>query len=87
MLAGLDWVILGGESFPEARSFNLEWARDVLGQCRESGVPCFVKQMGANPIDVGHPIALDDLKGGDMAEWPVELQVREWPHQEGRSAA
>jgi hypothetical protein len=29
--------------------------------------------MGANAIDVGYPIVLDDLKGGDMAEWPIEL--------------
>jgi hypothetical protein len=43
--------------------------------------------MGANLIDVGYPIVLDDLKGGDMAEWPIELQVREWPCQEGRSPA
>jgi protein gp37 len=86
-LAGLDWVILGGESGPEACSFDLEWARDVLGQCREVGVPCFVKQMGANPIDVGYPIVLDDLKGGDMAEWPADLRVRQWPRLESRSVA
>jgi hypothetical protein len=43
--------------------------------------------MRANPVDVGHLIVLDDLKGGDIAEWPVDLKVREWPRQEDRSAA
>jgi hypothetical protein len=35
--------------------------------------------MGANPVDVSYPIVLAVPKGGDMAEWPLELRVREWP--------
>ena len=50
-LPGLDWVIVGGESGPEARPFNTEWARSALAQCREAGVPCFVKQMGTHCYD------------------------------------
>jgi len=44
---GLDWVIVGGESGPGARPFDVAWARSTIRQCRESGVACFVKQMGA----------------------------------------
>lgn len=48
-LRRLDWVVVGGESGPGARPFNLSWARDILRQCREAGVPCFIKQLGALP--------------------------------------
>lgn len=40
----IDWVIVGGESGPKARPCNVEWIRDIVRQCREAGVPCFVKQ-------------------------------------------
>jgi protein gp37 len=46
----LDWVIVGGESGPGARAFNLKWARDIARQCKLFGTACFVKQLGANPI-------------------------------------
>lgn len=47
---GLDWVIVGGESGPGARPFDLEWARQTVQQCREAGVACFVKQMGSHVV-------------------------------------
>jgi protein gp37 len=46
---GLDWVIVGGESGRNAAPCQVEWIRDVVRQCREAGVPCFVKQLGAVP--------------------------------------
>jgi protein gp37 len=45
----IDWVIVGGESGPGARPFDIEWARQVVRQCKAAGVPCFVKQLGADP--------------------------------------
>lgn len=54
---GIDWVIVGGESGPRARPFDIAWARSVMAQCREAGVPVFVKQLGAMP--------LTDPYGGD----------------------
>lgn len=45
---GIDWVIIGGESGPGARPFDLDWARDLVRQCRRAGVAPFVKQLGAN---------------------------------------
>lgn len=44
---GLDWVVVGGESGPGARPCDLVWIRSIVGQCKEAGVPCFVKQLGA----------------------------------------
>ncbi|HLK54380.1 MAG TPA: phage Gp37/Gp68 family protein, partial [Candidatus Angelobacter sp.] len=46
----LDWVVAGGESGPGARPFNIEWARLIVSQCHASGVPVFVKQLGAKPF-------------------------------------
>lgn len=93
------WLVIGGESGPGARPFDLAWARSVLKQCREGGVPCFVKQLGAWPFDgakwnhgglaplqlrkkgqkIKPWINLVDPKGGDIAEFPEDLRVREWP--------
>ena len=46
----IDWVIVGGESGPNARPCNIAWIRDIVNQCKEAGVSCFVKQLGANPV-------------------------------------
>ena len=48
----LGWVIVGGESGGGARPFDVQWARDAVRQCREAGVPAFVKQLGARPHKV-----------------------------------
>lgn len=48
-LPRIDWVIVGGESGPGARPFNIAWAESLIEQCRRAGVACFVKQLGANP--------------------------------------
>lgn len=40
----LDWVIVGGESGPGARPMEIAWVADIVAQCKEAGVPCFVKQ-------------------------------------------
>jgi protein gp37 len=89
----IGWVIVGGESGPGARPCRVEWIRSVLAQCRAAGVPAFCKQLGARPIetlgeveigdckaDLGEvEIQLIDRKGGDPAEWPEDLRIREWP--------
>lgn len=46
---GLHWIIVGGESGPGARPFDVAWARSTVEQCRAAGVACFVKQLGARP--------------------------------------
>ena len=46
-LEGIGWVIVGGESGGKARPMDVEWARDILAQCKAAEVPCFVKQLGA----------------------------------------
>ena len=45
-LAGIDWVIVGGESGPGARPMQPDWARDIRDQCIDAGVPFHFKQWG-----------------------------------------
>jgi len=81
----LKWVIVGGESGPGARPMDVDWARDIIEQCRVAGVACFVKQLGAKPSDsAAQHLPVDVMlvkhpKGGDPEEWPEDLRVREMP--------
>lgn len=45
-LAGVHWVIVGGESGPGARQMNPAWVRSLRRQCRVARVPFFFKQWG-----------------------------------------
>ncbi len=96
----LSWVIVGGESGPGARPFDVAWARSIVAQCQAAGVPVFVKQLGAKPIDSSrgilhcanephatkcNAVILHDRKGGDIDEWPADLRVREFPKDGGIS--
>ncbi|HQR54076.1 MAG TPA: phage Gp37/Gp68 family protein, partial [Burkholderiales bacterium] len=45
-LAGIDWVIVGGESGPGARPMAPGWVKDIRDQCVASGVAFFFKQWG-----------------------------------------
>ena len=45
-LANIQWVIVGGESGPNARPMHPNWARSVRDQCQAAGVAFFFKQWG-----------------------------------------
>ena len=45
-LAGIHWVIAGGESGPRARVMHTDWIVDLERECRRQGVPFFFKQWG-----------------------------------------
>lgn len=75
--AGLDWVIVGGESLAggQARPMQRAWAVDLLRQCDSANVAYHFKQMG-------HWLAAEyglADKGKDPARWPAEFQVQEFP--------
>lgn len=42
----LDWIIVGGESGPNARPMHPDWARSLRDQCQAAGVAFFFKQWG-----------------------------------------
>lgn len=45
-LAGINWVIVGGESGPGARKLDESWVRSLRDQCKSASVPFFFKQWG-----------------------------------------
>lgn len=88
--AALGWVIVGGEGGPKARPFNIDWARQIVAQCKANKTPVFVKQMGSHCIweapddGIAEPpysgrIHHIDKKGGEPMEWPVDLRIQEFP--------
>ena len=65
--AYIDWLVVGGESGPRARPMELDWARGLRDQCREAGVPFFLKQLGGSPKRGGDAAVLDGVR---HAEYP-----------------
>lgn len=47
-IAGLDWVIVGGENAPKSktRPMKMEWVEDLYKQCEMRGIAFFFKQWG-----------------------------------------
>ncbi|BCU76864.1 DUF5131 family protein [Luteolibacter sp. LG18] len=79
-LSGWSWVIVGGESGEHSEPFHLEWARELLQQCRQKDVAFFMKQIGENPYEGGVSFPATHHKhGGNWNEWPEDLRVREFP--------
>lgn len=85
---GLGWVLVGGESGQHARTCDVDWIRHLRDQCANSGVPCFIKQLGTAcrsdlEVELSATYSLSgppgDPKGGDPDEWPEDLRVREFP--------
>lgn len=90
----LDWVIVGGESGPGARPFDIEWCRKLAIQCTSAHVPIFIKQLGTKSFDSSAPVHVDlstgkaldgnrlyfsSWKGGDPLEWPQWARIRQFP--------
>jgi protein gp37 len=76
------WVVVGGESGTGARKCDTNWIRSIIRQCKESKVPCFVKQLGRNATDTLGKMRgamFSHAKGGDINEWPHDLRVRQFP--------
>lgn len=43
---GIHWVIVGGESGPNARPMHPQWVRTIMDQCVAAGIPFHFKQWG-----------------------------------------
>jgi protein gp37 len=64
---GLSWVVIGGESGPNARDVSDDAIRSVVKECQEAQVPVYVKQL---------------TRGGKrvpFSEWPEDLKVQQTP--------
>jgi protein gp37 len=62
----IDWVIVGGESGPNARPMDPDWARSIRDQCAAAGVAFFMKQMSGRTKAMREAI-------------PEDLLIREFP--------
>lgn len=63
------WVIVGGESGPNSRPLDLEWARNIRDDCaRDDGIAFFMKQLG------GYPDRREDI-----TQFPEDLRIQEFP--------
>ena len=62
----VDWAIVGAESGPKRRPFDLDWARSLQEQCQVSGTPFFFKQTSA-------------LRSESLEGVSTDLLVRQFP--------
>ena len=78
LLDAIQWVIVGGESGPQARPMRPEWVYEIQNQCKKNHIPFFFKQWGAyDPMGrrVGKKKAGRVLDGRTWDEVPVSLQI------------
>ena len=63
LLRDIQWVIAGGESGPNFRKMDLDWAHNIRDQCKAASVPFFFKQGNGlrSETPCGDP-ALDSCK-------------------------
>jgi protein gp37 len=71
-LAGIHWLIAGGESGPNARPMSSAWARSLRDRCRAEDVPFFFKQWGGRTPKAGGRL----LDGRTWDEMPHPRQRR-----------
>jgi protein gp37 len=71
-LAGIHWLIVGGESGPDGvrRNMDLEWARSLQRECRDAGTAFFFKQRSGRTSELTDGV-------------PPDLLVREYPQTGG----
>lgn len=77
----IDWIIVGGESGPNARPMHPEWARDVRDQCVAAGVAFFMKQWGE-----WAPVTIDeDPDDGTIGPaYPMRDCTADWSAHHGQ---
>jgi protein gp37 len=85
----LSWVVLGGPSKQgkaEAPPFRLPDAYRVINDCAAAGVPVFLKQLGANPVEPDAQLnmkpyrcAEHDNHNADPQHWPSQLRRQQFP--------
>jgi protein gp37 len=66
-LNGISWVIVGGESGPNARPIKRQWVTSIRDQCKRAHVPFFFKQWGGRHKKKAGRV----LEGHTHDEFPV----------------
>lgn len=75
-LNGIDWVIVGGESGPQARPMKEEWALNIMKQVEAQGARFFFKQWGTWGAD---GIKRNNHANGKLLKGEI---IQEMPHIE-----
>lgn len=70
-----DWVIVGGESGPNARPMHPDWARKLRDQCRQVGIPFWFKQWGE-----WVEVPIEEARHGDQWLLSRDGAVWGWPY-------
>ena len=69
-LKSIDWLVVGGESGPNRRHFDAQWARDFRAACADYNVAFWFKQHH------GDNNTTDRLLDGERIEqWPAQKQT------------
>lgn len=76
-LGDLDQITIGGESNnrqpQRARPMDLAWVRKIVGDARDAGIACHVKQLGTEYARRGGLTG----QATDPAQWPPDLRIQE----------
>ncbi len=67
-LNGINWVVVGCESGPKRRECKIEWAENVVDQCKAANIPVWVKQL-----------QITGRVETDVEKFPLHLRIREFP--------
>jgi len=73
----LEWVVVGGESGPNSRPMETEWATDIAAACGNAGTPFWMKQKGV----VWATLNDAEGKGVDWDKFPEDCRVRQYPSE------
>jgi protein gp37 len=82
-LAGIDWLIAGGESGPHHRPLDPRWVRELRDRCSAAGTAFFFKQWGGRTPKAGGRV----LDGREYSEMPTGLVAAAAPANDGWSPA
>ncbi len=70
-LEGISWVIVGGESGPNARPMEPRWVLDIRDLCKQNGVDFFFKQWGGMTPKAGGR-RLEGTEHNAMPVYPIK---------------
>lgn len=73
----LPHIIIGCESGRNRRPCKLEWIENIVTQCQDADVDCYVKQI--DTTDLIPAGVLNNKVSTNPEEWPPILRVRELP--------
>ena len=76
--SGVRWVIVGGESGPNARPMHPDWVRNIKKQCEAAGVAFYFKQWGQ--WRRGHTYMKKNiqlLNNGEYSDWDNDQEFIE----------